>query len=263
MIKEQDNLFENRIRYEGNIPVVESTAEERAQYLKYFETVVSLLKEWAGGTNGFWIVGGLARDAVMHNENFVVMDVNGNWRDIDILVDSDHIFLIDRLRKENPTPVLAHGATHNVLKITKTNVLAEFGSISIPLSKEVFYTQMISLGNVDFPSLPANTLLHMYSLGERPRGKMREKDFINALALARHLKNYPDPQFREESYSGFHEFARLRNVKKQKSVSYYLLVLARAYRESFMNKIVPINSKNLMPILEHVLQIIGRAERSN
>lgn len=248
----QNRVISNR----GNVRVVESTPEDREKYLSHLKTLFSFIKEEAKGFEGWWVIGGIARDAFLHPNSFVTMSPDGQYRDVDLLFSQQNKDLAQKIRKENPTPISVGAVFHNFAEITPVSATLRYGKIQINVPVQTFATQIVNLGEVEFPTVPVETLFHLYCLGENHEGKMREKDFLNAFDLARYIKANPDPRYPESFYRGFHKFSKLRNAAKT-DLNSFLYGLAREYKNSPLNKILAVNDPRLMPLFEHVWQICG------
>ncbi|MCL5432651.1 MAG: hypothetical protein M1524_00860 [Patescibacteria group bacterium] len=250
-----------RIYYRGNIAVVESTEEDRSLYLGYLREVLSNLTEEAGGLEGWWVVGGIARVAVLGEKDFPVISPQGSFRDVDIVVSEDKKNIIHNAIKKDRTPIhFGGGCLQPVIRVNKgKDPVLQYGQVRVSVPSKTFETQIISLGGIDFPTLPTRTLLHLYGIGRH----MREKDVLNAMALARYIRENPDPRYPEELYESFHEFINRKNRAGGQSVSGVLLKLAYLYRESPLNNIVPITQEGcLSKILMGIWQKTGDLERA-
>jgi len=226
------------INTRGNVRIVESTPQDREVYLTHLHNLLTVVEQEAGGKEGWWVIGGIARDAVLQKEDFVVMSPEGTWRDVDILFSQAKKDLAVKVRRENPTPLSIGAVYHNIAEIKPSEATLKFGKINVSVPPQV----------IEFPTLSAETLFHLYCIGDRPEGKMREKDFLNALDLGRSIAQNPDPKYPESLYAGFHEFSKLKNSTKG-GLNNFLY--------SPLNKVIAINNPRIMPVLEHIWQACG------
>lgn len=248
---EKDIAIRGEIKQRGGVSFVESTTESREFYFHNLQILIEKVKDLAGGNEGWWVVGGIARDALIGKEKPVVVSPEGALRDVDFIFSSRKRSIGSRIRKNNPTSIPVGMPFEWCLKVEDDKTEVRLGKINLELPRKTFETHTLSLGGVSFPSLPIETLFHLYCLGERPGGKMREKDFLNALDLARQIKNNSNPRYPESLYENFHQFAKRKN-ETEISLCQGLMSLARAYRNSSLNNFFPIGkaASFLRPIWE-------------
>ncbi len=230
----------------------ESTPEERREFLDYFKETINTINQVA--VTNWWMVGGVARDATVGKKNFTVKQSTGEWRDLDIVASRETAKAITAIMKSKGTPLHVGMSMNTVIKPQGESQL-QFSELKMKVPDIVFETKLLRLGEVEFPSFSAQTLLHLYCTGERPGGKMRDKDFLNVLELARFIKNNPDSKYPESLYEGFHRFSRLKN-KSSKSFEQFVMDIAVGYRNSRLNDYLPINHPTVLPIVEHIWEII-------
>jgi hypothetical protein len=230
----------------AGVEVRPSTPKERTEYLNEFGKVIDIFTDLAGGREGWWVIGGMARDAYLGNDEFVVGDTRGNWRDVDFLTTDRNKHLIEETRRryKGPIPIDGTSVQHFIELPDTENVkspVLKFGALKVSVPKSTFDTVNTKIGRVEFPTLPAQTLFHLYAVGDRPDGKMRKKDHLNAIDLARYIRHQPDPEHPDELYEGFHRFAREKNRPGQVSITSKARNVARKYIDSPLNKRFPIN----------------------
>lgn len=247
-----DNTF-----MRGSVEVRRSTEEEQQEYLQYLQEVVNELKRILGD-EGWWIIGGMSRDAHLGNADFVVKSPDGAWRDVDILVTTRNQAKLKEFQTQYQGPLsVGGGALQSCMYIDDASVTLQYGGVREAVPRETFDTEQVRLGTVDFPSVPLATLFHLYAVGDRPHGRMREKDFLNALDIGRHMRSHPDTDHPEELYAEYHRFARRKNNTDEVGYAQRLRRAIIWYKESKFNKMFPIDGPQIRPVLEHVWKMMG------
>jgi len=234
-VSSQDVTFYER----GRIIVRKSSEQERGEFLFYVGQALKHIESYAGN-EGWWVVGGIAREAYLNNKIFVVRSPEGDWRDMDLLCDNQRAPKIRSAVDTYKGPLhIGGGSMQMYVHITEGVAFLRSGKTLIEVPRPVFDTNVVSLNGLLFPTLPCNTLLHLYLL----HGRMREKDFYSALDLARVLNSLDQNEYPEEMYIGFHEFFdRVYGIDRKMDWINYLKAAAYAYRNSRLNKLLPINS---------------------
>lgn len=234
----------------------EYTAEQQS-YLLSLGELVEFLDEGLG-QDSWWVVGGLSRDAHLGKKDFTVKYQDGGLRDVDILVREDK----KRLYYHELAPLyqgplrLAGESLGTNIQIGDNRVDLRFGKILVGVPPETFNTEVLSVGDVKFPSVPLNTLFHLYAVGDRPFGKMRQKDFLNALLIGRFMMENPNDKYPESMYEGFHEFAYRKNQLREDQFMLCLRGLAHAYSISPLNKILPMSDSTTRKALIHLWSML-------
>lgn len=221
--------------------------EERRGYLLKVSEALNHIRSEVGN-DGWWVVGGIARDAYINNGEFAVRNPEGGLRDMDILCKNSIAPALDKAVGTYKGPLHIGGAlTRLFLNVGDNEALLTYRKTHVPVPYEVFNTFDMNFQGVEFPTLPCNTLLHLYLLA----GKMREYDFANALDLARALPEVNQPTYEDETlYKGFHKFHKEVYFKGRGGDDVCLLkTVATAYKNSLLNKIVPINSPAMRKFL--------------
>jgi len=236
------------------LEIYPSTVEERQRYAAEFRTVIDSLAEKCGGYSGWWVVGGIAREVTIGNQDFTVKSPGGRWRDVDFLFDRKNRHALETLDYSGFLSL--GGATlQSCVDISPDHAILRHGRVKVEVPPKVFETQFLSLGDVRFPSLSAQTLLHLYAVGDRPKGHMRTKDFLGALDLARYNRKHPQEGFSEKLYEGFHAFS---DKKAEPGFMTSAREIATWYRTSRYNDVFPINRGVGRKIAFHVLELLQR-----
>ncbi|MBM3209354.1 hypothetical protein FJZ40_03625 [Candidatus Shapirobacteria bacterium] len=240
------------------IAVPEAAFNERQYFLSEFGNVMRILTEEARGVDGWWVIGGLARDAILGKPDFATRDTKGGWRDIDVLCSKERAATLTKAQRRYAGPLhVGGGILQTCIRVPANgDVSLENGPTRQAVPRETFDTRIVSLDTVSFPALPARTLLHLYCLMG-----MRSKDFVNALALARYLQLNPEPNYPEPLYAGFHKFARATKLTDNKSVSRSLMRAAVLYRESPLYAALPITHAPLRILMGTAWDAVGAVER--
>jgi len=233
----------------GGVDVVRCLDTDREIYYYRLNQVVENLARANGGYKGWWIVGGWGRDAVQGKQNPTVMSPTGEWRDVDVLTSKTSARPIAEAigKMQYEIPVHISGKEVEV-DIESSESQLIYGGIQIPVSSRVFETRIAQIGGVVVPTLPPETLLHLYCTGYRPKRRMRRKDFINALDLARYIRQ-SSTRIDHALFDEFHEFAHRRGSQFNLKPAHALYTLAVLYRESRMNNVLPITSNRIRPFL--------------
>lgn len=230
-----------------------STPEEREEFLSYFRETLNVISGVANG--GWWVVGGVARDAIVNRKAFTVKQSDGEWRDLD-LITSGEVAKAILARMRFARMPLHVGMSMNTTVRAGEEWRLGFGRIRMAVPKQAFETVFLRLGDVEFPSFSPQTLLHLYCAGERPGGRMRDKDYLNVWKLAEYIRVNPDPNFPESLYRSFHQFSHQKNGRK--SFEQFAMDMAIAYRNSPANRYLPINHPAVLPLVERVWEFIDR-----
>ncbi len=248
---EKDTAIRGEIKQRGGVSFVESTTESREFYFHNLQILIEKVRDLANGNEGWWVVGGIARDAWIGKKKPVVASPEGTLRDVDFVFSSRKRLIGSKIRRSNPTPIPVGMPFQWCLKVEDDKAEIRLGKINLEVPKKTFETHTLSLEGVGFPSLPIETLFHLYCLGERPGGKMREKDFLGALDLARQMKDNSNPRYPKSLYKNFHQFAKRKNGTEI-GFCQGLMSLAGAYRNSSLNNFFPIGkvASFLRPIWE-------------
>ncbi len=220
-------------------PVITS----RVQYLKQLGSVVSNITEITGG-NKWWVIGGIARDAIIGNRNFSFVDCYNQTRDTDILLSTGCAAKAPEIRSLK-TQIPLGVRFHNFIEVSASEATLCFGRIKKPVSPDLFDTQIVQLGDVPFPTLPALTLQHIYLID----GKMRPKDFQNCFTFSRYIFEMGLSKD-EEKYRVFHNFLRERDT--QFNFTKILMNMVRKYRNSPLHSLLPFTHPKLYPLVECV-----------
>lgn len=176
---------------------------EQQEYLHELKGAVDFLNN-SELKGKWWMVGGIAKDAYIANNEFKVSN-KGNPRDIDILVKEGDFRAFERVRAQNTSKMIIGGFLNRFVCASAGDSFLHFGTIKTKVPSDVFSTNEISLFGVKFPTLPPETLFHLYCL----RG-MRSKDFTQALQIGRFIQKNPSPDLPEERYRDFHKFSKQR-----------------------------------------------------
>jgi len=241
----------------AGVEVRPSTPQERQEYLKEFQRVIDSLREKCGGFSGWWIIGGIARDALLDKQDFVVKSPQGRWRDVDVLFNRNNKNALDDLKSWYTGFLPVGGVSIQSFVDISEQVTLKRGALRIVVPQKVFETQMLRIGEIEFPSVSAQTLLHLYAVGDRPGRHMREKDFLNALDLAKNVHQHPESAFPERLYEGFHLFAK---EKAKPSWTGTVRDLGVWYRNSYLNRIFPINSGLARKLVFHAFELLEGVE---
>ena len=245
-------------------PFIEATGEkealrvkgwDRESYLTAFSQSVFMLKEGIGEA-GWWVVGGMAREAWRKNEDFAIYTRDktkkGELRDIDILIGIEDQNTFDEVRKYNDTGLGWGSSFRWYLRVGKEQAFLKYGQHRVDLPMQVFEPQMVSLGGVDFPTVFPRTLLHMYAV----HGALNNK-FEDALKLARIVKLHPEVDLPESEYIGFHKFMSIRSDLRKNPVGWVLDRMAKLYLRSPMNKVFSLSDSRIMPLIKKIWWGVG------
>lgn len=230
-------------------PTTNAAAPDGAKFLGYLDQLVANIRRQTGGNDGWWVVGGLARDAMVGRPQPPVKYECGNWRDVDLLFSAPLLHIGRRIRRRNTTPLDLEIVTSNIVVVHPgERAYLKAGRASVDVSPDLFERQMVSLDGVEFPTLPASTLLHMYCVGIHMHGATKKSDVAHMYALARlaRLAKTGARAFPHELYEGFHHFARLKSGME------WANQLAQWYWQSPLQRIVPLNHVYLYPCLERL-----------
>lgn len=80
-----------------------------------------------------------------------------------------------------------------------------YGDLTLEVESRLMEERRVRFGNVEFSTLPPQTLLHTYSLVGQP---FREKDWGNIFEFARYIKG--KEEFEHRLFDKFHQFNKIR-----------------------------------------------------
>lgn len=248
-----------------NSPEIPSNAPketiDQETYFRQFGNIIDTISNRAGGTEGWWIVGGLARDAITGNPTQIVKPT-GELKDVDVIFSNPNKHLGAEIQKENESPLYVGTSLQNVVNVEETGeVSLRLGKVEVSVPPETFTTQLQTLHGVQFPTLPAETLYYLYCAGYRPDGKMREKDIQGAKELADYIAAHPNPTYPSELYTPFLTFFDRTNKDPDFNPSKILMEAGQKYMNSKMNRIVPLDSPKIRKPLEKVWNFVQRAQK--
>lgn len=220
-------------------PIERLVNSEQILYLEKFRKTIKYLSTKYGEGN-WWLVGGLARDAVLKNNTFSI----NLERDVDVIIRGKV-----KGHKEHIEGLLPIDTAYNyIVHIDGEKVTLKRGGIEVAVDSRAFDTRMISFGGVECPSFPVLTLFHLYSL----RGQLRPKDFVSALQLGRFLRNNTDPAHPERIYNGFHIFSK--RSKSAKSYAAKLETIGRLYHRAGLSEEL-LRKPWLRSIIDHIYEL--------
>lgn len=237
------------------------TPIDKETYFGKFGEIIQNVTERAGGTEGWWVIGGLARDAITGNETeFIKPD--GHVKDVDIIFSNSLKHLGPELQKENKSPLYIGTSLQNVVNVEPNEKASlKLGKVEVAIPPETFTTEMQNLHGVDFPTLPPETLYYLYCAGYRPDGKMREKDIKGAKELADHLVAKPNPKYPSALYTPYLTFYDQTNKDVGFNLSKILMEAGQKYMSSRMNDVIPLNSPKIRKPLEKVWGLVQKAQK--
>lgn len=238
----------------------DSSIKEREKYCNELSRAVKHIQETVGSDNGWWLIGGLARDAIMGNDHFAVRNAKGELRDVDLLLTDENKHVAARIQQTNPSDLPIGTGFNNICSISKEKAELRFGGLIRSVPREVFTTQQTVLKGIEFPTMPPSTLFHMLAVGRPLYGPMREKDFSHALELGRYLRNHPDERLPEEDFMAFHEFGS-RQTKLPGGLTQLIHRAGQAYMNSRFEKKASIRSPEIRRTLERLWDAAGCIDR--
>lgn len=199
------------------------------------------------------MVAGLAKDAYTTNKKFRIGKPD-HPRDVDILVRDGDIAAFERVRAQNTTNIPMGGFYNRLVHAGDKDSFLHFGVTKVLVPTDVFVTREVNLFGVKFPTLPPETLFHLYCL--RRREKMRPKDFTSALQIGRFIRNNPSPDLPEEKYQGFHKFSK---QIRRPSIHPQVIMgeLAKRYRATRLGKLLPLRSPVIRQVVLHIWDAAG------
>lgn len=168
----------------------------------------------------YYIVGNAAVDTITgRDENKKHRRFDGTSGDIDILTPYPYI-VGETLRKagfRNGWLEVLHirdrevdlGINRLVDLSDQNNPMLRYKSIAVSLPKEIFVINQVSLDYLSFPTLPAETLFHLYYLP----WSLQEKVGSNALALEEWIRKHPTDSLTSDYYTGFIEYHKVREER--------------------------------------------------
>lgn len=229
-----------------------SLSAERQEYLLKVQKIVDLL-ESSELKGKWWMIGGIAKDAYTGNIDFRIGKPD-HPRDVDILVKEGDIRAFERVRAQNTTNIPIGGFLNRFVHVGAENSFLHFGATKIQVPTDVFATKEVNLFGVKFPTLPPETLFHLYCL--RRRERMRPKDFTSALKIGRFIQNNPSPDLPEESFQNFHRFSRqVRRPSLHPQV--IMSELPKWYRATKLGKVLPLRDPVIRSMVLHIWDAAG------
>lgn len=233
----------------------------REVWIDKFDRTLSVL-EREFNTSGWWIIGGVARDAYMKNEDFPFQQSDGSMRDVDILVTQDKISSLPKIlqlaKQEDLLPIGTF--TSRIVRIEDRKVSLKFGNIKADVQPSLFETRYLPFANGTIPTLPPKTLLYLMQI----MGIQRDKDVKNIDILTAYNSAHPHESPDEEQYAAFKAF--VEKVGQDKSLSSYFLRAGVVLRESPIGRRIPFHDPKFRPFLDRLWEnsdSIFNAEESN
>lgn len=227
---------------------------EQMEYLDELNGVVEIIKRNTNDSYlGWYIIGGLPIDAYTQNVDFRTTSREKTIRDIDVIPFRSLIPNLIEAKRESPSRVQIDMVYHSVLRLESDSAILKLGKYEVELNPSLFDTRMVELGGVIFPTLSPQTLLHLYTVGIAIHGSIREKDFHNALRLARYAKQQGENYPHDDDYRPFHEFLKISGYKEN-----LLLNLMRMYRRLNFQKYIHPDSPTLQPYMEFIWNLLNR-----
>ena len=223
---------------------------EQQQYLRDLQETVDFLNN-SELKGRWWMIGGLAKDAYTDNKNFKVGEPD-HVRDLDILVNDGDVQAFERVRSLYTSRIPLGGFLNRYVHANKEKPFLHFGSIKTELSPDIFSTKEVDLFGVQFPTLPPETLFHLYCL----RGKLRTKDFSSALQIGRYMQKNPTPGLHEEDFRNFHKFTK--QVSRPSIHPQAIMTeLSRWYGKTPLGKVLPLTHPAVRSIILHIWDAAG------
>jgi hypothetical protein len=232
-----------------------SDKEATEKYFQHFSEVIGSIRDATGGYDGWWVYGGNAWDAILDRQPEVRRQ-DGSFRDIDILFSVPLQGIGAREKRRNTSPVSI--GTSFLHRFAQIDLFGEsklvHGKLVLPVPNEVFKPRLAEQHGVLFPMLQPETLFHL-QIDNR-----REKDYRNMFELGIYLHDNPNPNYPEELYKPFHEFADAF-ATQDGGISGRLYKMVERYTKSRVNHYLPIDNPTVRRPLELGWRTVGKFER--
>ena len=238
------------LSYSSNAEEGSSLTAEQREYLHELQKAVDFLNN-SELKGRWWMIGGIAKDAYIANSKFNVGDAN-HPRDIDILVKEGNFRTFEKVRAQSTSKIPVGGFLNRFISAGGGDYFLNFGTSKTKITPDVFSTNEANLFGVKFPTLPPETLFHLYCL----RGEMRPKDFTSALQIGRFIQKNPSPDLSEEKYRNFHKFSK---QIRRPSIHPHAIMneLSRWYETTTLGKVLPLTNPIVRLIVLHVWDAAG------
>lgn len=231
-----------------------SLSNEQGEYLGELQKTIDFLNN-SELRGRWWMIGGIAKDAYTANNKFNICR-NGQIRDIDILIKEGDFRSFERVRAQSISKIPLGGFLNRFIHADVDDSFLHFGAIKTNVPSEVFFTNEVELFGVKFPTLPPETLFHLYCL----RGEMRPKDFTSAMQIGRFIQKHPSPDLPEEKYEDFHRFSK---QIRRPSIHPQAIMdkLSRWYGTTKLGEKLPLTSPAIRSIALHIWDASGLTEK--
>lgn len=220
-------------------------------YLAQLDEALGLIKQECG-SDGWWVVGGLANEAYFGGMDFNCRCSLHGLRDLDILCSLELLPSLYRARQLNSTPVFIDAAYHSLLQVHTTGeVWLKRGGLRLTVPAEIFKTQLIPWRGLVIPTLPPQTLQHIYCVAVVMCGSLRQKDWHAAKSLGRLAQRGGSfPTYPHEYFENFHQFLKLTGNNPGLA-----LMAFRICKRVRLKRLLPLDHPKIQPFMQAVWNV--------